>query len=265
MITTLSPEEITLRLDIGIKIVKEAGALAHNAFKAMTPEQIKFKGPQDFLTETDTLVEALIKQRLNAELPQDNVYGEETGGEVGENAWIIDPIDGTANFARTIPHFCIVLAFVSGEDTQIGIIYDPCHDELYVAKKGEGATLNDKPISVSETSSFEIANVELGWSNRISHDRYMQTLGNFIQLGSNVRRSACGALALAYVASGRTDAYVEGHMNPWDCVAGMLLVKEAGGEINDFYRNKNWVSGGAVLASNKPLSLSISEASGIAL
>ena len=237
------------RLKAAIEIVREAGVVAFTAFNNMTPEKIALKGPQDFLTATDLEVETLIRTRLIEAFPSDGIFGEETGGDVKNNTWIIDPIDGTANFARGIPHFCIVLTFVSQDTTRLGIIYDPCHNELFIAQQDKGATMNGRPITIANTPSFNSANLELGWSQRIPDKRYLASLQGFLELGANVRRSACGALALAYVAIGRTDGYVEHHMNPWDCLAGLLLVSEAGGVSNPFTSHPDWPQGGAVLAS----------------
>ncbi|MBC7006630.1 inositol monophosphatase [Photobacterium sp. BZF1] len=263
--TQLTETCLDKRLDTALEIVREAGDIALAAFRAMTPEKIAFKGPQDFLTATDLEVETLIRRRLSDFFPEDGILGEEAGGDVQNNTWIIDPIDGTANFARGIPHFCIVLGFVSQNKTRFGIIYDPCHDELYVAQDGKGATLNGKAIKVANTTSFCSANLELGWSQRVPNERYLTSLQGFLELGANVRRSACGALALAYVAVGRTDGYVEHHMNPWDCVAGLLLVSEAGGITNPFTADNNWPQGGAVLASTPQFARTIADITGITI
>ena len=238
-----------MRLAAGIAMVREAGQLARQAFAAMTPEQIGYKGPQDFLTATDLVVERLLRESIARQFPDDALLGEEQGGCIGEHTWVMDPIDGTANFARGIPHFCVVLAFVSQRQTQFGIIYDPIHDELFVARQGRGATRNGVPIRVASTADFSIANLELGWSARRPTQLYLKTLTELLALGGNVRRSACGALALAYVACGRTDGYIELHMNPWDCLAGLLLVQEAGGITTDLTADADWQLGGPVLAA----------------
>jgi len=241
-------EALSVRLAAGIAMVREAGQLARQAFSAMTPEQIGYKGPQDFLTATDLAVERLLRESIIHQFPDDALLGEEQGGRIGEHTWVMDPIDGTANFARGIPHFCVVLAFVSQQQTRFGIIYDPIHDELFVARQGLGATLNGVPLRVAATVDFSIANLELGWNARRPTSLYLQTLSELLALGGNVRRSACGALALAYVACGRTDGYVELHMNPWDCLAGLLLVREAGGITNELTTGADWQLGGPVLA-----------------
>lgn len=242
-------EALAARLAAGIAMVREAGLLARQAFERMTAEQIRFKGPQDFLTATDLAVERFLRESVVRQFPADCILGEEFGGDIGEQTWVMDPIDGTANFARGIPHFCIVLAFVSQQQTRFGIIYDPMHDEMYVARQGGGATCNGETIRVAPTRLFTAATIELGWSQRRSNADYLQTLDRLLDAGGNVRRSACGALALAYVACGRTDGYIELHMNPWDCLAGLLLVQEAGGITTDLTADADWPLGGPVLAS----------------
>ena len=242
-------DALSARLEAGIAMVREAGQLARQAFATMTPEQIGYKGPQDFLTATDLAVERLLRESIIRQFPDDALLGEEQGGSIGDDTWVVDPIDGTANFACGIPHFCVVVAFVSQQQTRFGIIYDPIHDELFVARQGLGATLNGIPLRVASTADFSVANLELGWNARRPTSLYLQTLSELLALGSNVRRSACGALALAYVACGRTDGYIELHMNPWDCLAGLLLVREAGGVTTDLTEKADWPLGGAVLAA----------------
>lgn len=246
-------------------MVREAGQLARQAFATMTPEQIGYKGPQDFLTATDLAIERLLRESITRQFPDDALLGEEQGGSIGDDTWVMDPIDGTANFARGIPHFCVVLAFVSQQQTRFGIIYDPIHDELFVARQGLGATLNGVPLRVATTADFSVANLELGWNARRPTSLYLQTLSELLDLGGNVRRSACGALALAYVACGRTDGYIELHMNPWDCLAGLLLVREAGGVTTDLTAKADWPLGGTVLAAVPVFAEMMSAAAGLTL
>lgn len=245
-------------------ILREAGAIARAGFDS--PDAVfELKGPQDFLTATDAAVEEYLRGRLGAQFESDDFYGEEGGGHLGQSVWIVDPIDGTANFARRIPHYCIAIAYVFAGETRLGGIYDPSRDELYLARKGQGASRNGKPISVSGTDRFESATIEMGWSRRVSTEVYLRTLSDFIETGFNVRRAATGALGLAYVADGRSDGYVELHMQPWDCLAGLLIVREAGGHVGNFEGGGKIQGGGPVLASNAHLSRTLSEISGIDL
>jgi myo-inositol-1(or 4)-monophosphatase len=247
------------------EIIRSAGAVARGGFTQRDVTTIAMKGPQDFLTETDGAVERHIRESVAREFPSDGFLGEETGFDIKDGTWVVDPIDGTANFARGIAHFCVAIAFVAGGMTRIGGTYNPVSDELYMARRGRGATLNGRPIAVSSTRRFDAACVELGWSTRVPNADYMRALGNILTLGANVRRSGSGALGLAYVADGRSDAYAELHMNAWDCLAGLLLVHEAGGVVADYPTDGGMVRGGAVLAAAPGIAAGISEATGIAL
>jgi myo-inositol-1(or 4)-monophosphatase len=263
--TATGEAELDRRAELCRELALSAGALALQGFVRREVETIEMKGPQNFLTETDAAVERHIRGRIAEAFPDDGFLGEETGGLIRPVTWVVDPIDGTANFARGIGHFCIAIAVVAQSEIEIGAIYNPVTDELHFARRGRGATLNGKPISVSHTSRFDAACVELGWSNRVSNEDYIAALAHLLDLGANVRRSASGALGLAYVSDGRSDAYAELHMNAWDCLAGLLLVSEAGGVVAPFLRNDGLAKGGAVLASTPGIAEEISRAIAIPL
>lgn len=246
------------------EIARSAGVVALEGFTSRVPG-FGMKGPQDFLTETDAAVERHLKARIAEAFPEDGFLGEETGGAIKPDIWVVDPIDGTANFARDVPHFCVSIAYVSNGEIELGAIYNPALDELYFARRGEGATRNGKTLSVAATNDFNAACVEFGWSNRKSNRRYLDALSNILERGANVRRGASGALGLAYVADGRSDAYAELHMHAWDCLAGLLLVKEAGGVVAPFLSLGGLTKGGAVLAAAPGVAQGMSEATGIAL
>ena len=246
-------------------MILAAGQLALEGFKAAKEDRTAMKGPQDFLTETDGMVERYLRSRIEQTFPQDGFLGEETGGTPGDNLWVVDPIDGTANFARQIPHFCISIAFVSQGIVEIGGIYNPGLDELHFARRGMGATRNGNPIQVADTVDYQRACVELGWSNRLPNIRYLDALSHILTQGANVRRGASGALGLAFVADGRSDGYAELHMHPWDCLAGLLMVREAGGVTAPFLELDGLAKGGGVLAACPGIAPGMSEATGIAL
>lgn len=212
----MTEADLAQRFLVAAAIAREAGAIARFRFvarKAAEPAALEFKGPQDYLTETDTEVEALIRARLSETFPNDTFLGEEGGGETGSDAWIVDPIDGTANFARGIPHFCIALAFVRAGRTEIGVIYNPMTNELFSARRGGGASLDGRPMQASRIADMGRATIEIGWSSRVAVDPYVELVRKVKRAGANVRRAGSGALALAYVADGRTDGYCELHMN----------------------------------------------------
>ena len=244
-------------------LVIEAGALVMRGFGGI--RHFEMKGPQDYLTEFDGRCEAFLRDKIAAAFPADGFFGEETGGVQADHLWVVDPIDGTANFARNIPHFCIVVTHVVRGRTEFGAIYNPVADELHFARRGHGATLNGRPIAVSSATAATASTVEFGWSRRLAKTSYLRTLENLLDAGFNVRRAGSGALGLAYVADGRNEAYLEHHMNSWDCLAGLLLVEEAGGRVCAFPQATGLIHGGAVLAAAPGLAEVVGRASGIAL
>lgn len=246
-------------------MARRAGEVALAGYNRRDAAHIALKGPQDFLTETDGAVERHLRARIAEIFPEDAFLGEETGGTTAGNVWVVDPIDGTANFARQIPHFCISIAFVAEGRIELGAIYNPSLDEFYFARRGYGAEKNGQAIRVANTTDRNAACVELGWSNRVPMENYLAALTDLLQQGANVRRGASGALGLAYVAEGRSDAYAELHMFPWDCLAGLLLVEEAGGIVGPFLSEDGLARGGGVLAAAPGIAGMVSHATGIAL
>jgi myo-inositol-1(or 4)-monophosphatase len=195
----------------------------------------------------------LIRSRLLTLFPDDAFFGEEGGGSFARDVWVVDPIDGTANFARGIPHFAISIAFVRDGRTEIGVVYNVMQDDLYTALRGHGAFLNGEAIHVSGLGDMRQATVEAGWSTRLPLEPYMALVERVKTAGANARRAGSGTLGLAYVADGRIDAYCELHINSWDVLAGLLLIEEAGGWTNDFLANDGLRNGNAVLACTPEL------------
>ena len=157
--------------------------------------------------------------------------------------WVVDPIDGTANFARGVPHFCVSIACVADGRVEVGVIYNPMLDELFAARRGGGARLNGAPISASRAASLANASVEVGWNSRAGFGQYVDLLSRVASTGASPSRTGSGALAIAYVAAGRSDGFVEHHINAWDCLAGILLVSEAGGYVSDFLKGDGLTKG----------------------
>ncbi|MBE9607195.1 inositol monophosphatase [Acetobacteraceae bacterium H6797] len=228
------------------ELAREAGALALSMREGLGP--VEAKSPIDFCTEADRAVERMIRRRV-AEAFGDAVIGEEDGGEAAENVWVLDPIDGTANYIHGGPRWCISLAFMRAGRVEIGVIYQPREGRLFSAQRGKGAFLNGAPLKVSHLAHGAAPLVEVGWSER----RGIEEFGRFIQAltaqGYEFRRHGSGALGLADVAAGLNDAYVELHINAWDVLAGLLLVTEAGGVVNDFLADDGLSKGNLVLAA----------------
>lgn len=244
-------------------VLASAGALALDGFSRQARGPVGMKGPQDYLTETDGAVEAHIRASIAAAFPADGFLGEETGGEPGDVAWVVDPIDGTANFARSIPHFCVSIALVANGEVQLGAIVNPALGETYTARLGRGAVRDGRRITVADTVDMRATSFELGWSTREPLERYIQAQTALYEAGANVRRAASGAMGLAYVADGRSDGYAELHMNAWDCLAGLLLVREAGGVTGPFLSAGGLTGGGAVLGAAPGVAAALAAATDI--
>ncbi|MGQ0664026.1 MAG: inositol monophosphatase family protein [Pseudomonadota bacterium] len=244
-------------------MAREAGDLARRLFESRDGSSFELKGPQDYMTEADTAVERLIVERIAAAFPADACFGEEGGGRLGPEVWVIDPIDGTANFARGIPHFCVSIAFMRDGRTALGAIMNPMTGELFAARRGEGATLNGRAMRVSAISDPRQATVELGWSLRRPIADYVALVDRVMATGAGFRRAGSGTLGLVYVADGRAEGYCELHINSWDALAALLMVEEAGGWTNDFLANDGLARGNPVLASAPGLKDALIAATGI--
>ena len=237
------------RCQKALAITQEAGALALDYFHRQGSLKIDRKGHQDFVSQADREVEVLVRKRLAEVFPADGIVGEEHAPSEGSSGftWVIDPIDGTANFISAIPAWTVVLAGVSGGQTQIGIIHDPCHDETFVAVRGGGATLNGEPLRVPEGRAMNDGTIGVGFSNRVESGGVMRLMQEIFDEGGVFLRNASGALSLAYVAAGRLLGYSEEHMNAWDCLAGQLIVAEAGGSVETQDADEMIARGGRVV------------------
>jgi myo-inositol-1(or 4)-monophosphatase len=243
-------ESMHLRLLAAQAVAREAGALARRRFLDSS-FKVGFKGPQDYLTEVDGETEELISARLHQAFPRDGFIGEETAGRLGHEGgavWVVDPIDGTSNFARGVSHFCVSVACVAGGKVEVGVIYDPMRDELFEARRGGGAHLNGAAIRPSEATMLSNSSVEVGWNMRAGVAKYIDLVRRVAIWGAAPCRMGSGALGIAYVAAGRRDGYVEHHINAWDCLAGILLVSEAGGYVSDFLAGDGLTKGNPLIA-----------------
>ncbi len=254
--------ELDTREEALVAVAREAGELAARLFSQ--PQSIKMKGKQDFVTAADGEVERMIVARLKTQFPNDAFLGEEEGVKGrGDAIWVIDPIDGTANFANRIPHFCVSIAFMSAGELALGAISAPMYGEIYRARLGKGAFLNDRAMRVAEKPDIRRAIVELGWSSRRPVRAYTQMVERVLATGATFQRAGSGALGLAYVADGRTHGYCELHINSWDTLAGLLMVREAGGWTNDFLAGEALQRGNAVLACAPGLKEALVAATGV--
>ncbi|MEK9815083.1 MAG: inositol monophosphatase [Paracoccaceae bacterium] len=243
------------RYEFAVGVIREAGDLALRFFDNLKDLVIEKKGHQDLVSQADKEVELYIRESLSKAFPEDQIIGEEGGNSMpsdsqkSEFIWVIDPIDGTANFVSGIPVWCVVIALVHRNSVVAGLILDPVRNELFEGVAGVGSFLNHKPMSVSQSQSLSDGSVAVGFSNR-SKAGFINCLVNLIvDDGGVFYRNASGALSLAYVAAGRLIGYSEDHMNAWDYLAGQLMVKEAGGQIEEQDISSVLVSGGRVVAA----------------
>jgi myo-inositol-1(or 4)-monophosphatase len=235
---------------------REAGALARDAFRR--PLLVSPKGEKDIVTEVDHATEALICDVLQAAFPTDAILAEERGRREGTSGycWIIDPLDGTHNYAAQLPFWCISIARYDerAQHPEVGVIYDPLHDELFAATRGGGATLNGTAMHVSTVPDLRHAVLacDIGYNQAISR-RMMRTAQEVQPRSRRLRIMGSAVLALAYVAAGRIDCFVHLHLQPWDLAAAWLLLKEAGGTITTWEGKEITLEDFGVVAANATL------------
>jgi myo-inositol-1(or 4)-monophosphatase len=238
-------------LEAAVEIALEAGKILREEYAL--PPHITYKGDVDLVTQADRRSEQAIVTRLTKYFPEHSIAAEEgTGHErSSEFHWHVDPLDGTTNFAHKYPCFAVSIALAQGDSVLAGVVYNPIHDELFAASRGEGATLNGKKISVSKVATLSTSLLCTGFpvhqrrANPNIHYYYDFTLRSH-----GVRRDGSAALDLACVAAGRFDGFWEFTLKTWDTAAGVLLVQEAGGAVSDFDGNPYRLGGPVVLATN---------------
>ena len=214
---------ISANLNIMIKASEKASKILIRDFGEIENLQVSKKGPLDFVTNSDLKAEKIIIEELNKARPHYSIISEENGAEKNKdnnNTWIIDPIDGTINFLHGIPHFAISIALKSDGEIVSGLIFDPIKNEMFFAEKENGAFFNNHRIKVSKKNDM--------------NDCLFATGGKITnELKLSYRKSGCAALDMAYVAAGRYDGFFQQNLNLWDIAAGVILVKEAGGLLNE--------------------------------
>jgi len=215
--------------------------------------QIKYKGEVDLVTETDERAEGVIRDALLGAYPSYGMLGEEGGESAGEEdaRWIVDPLDGTTNFAHGLPLFAVSIALEKVGEVVVGVVHDPIGEETFVAERGQGARLNDQDISVSNTAELVRALVVTGFPyDRDEVPAAVDLFGRFSVRAQGMRRLGSAALDLCYVAAGRLDAYYERGIHAWDVAAASLILEEAGGRVTDYKGRPFEMEGGELVASN---------------
>jgi myo-inositol-1(or 4)-monophosphatase len=243
-------------IEVAVAAARAAGAIQRRRWGEAVA--VRHKGAVDLVTEVDLACEEAIREVLARRAPGTAVLGEEGGLTGGADAkgdrWIVDPLDGTTNFAHGFPVFCVSIAWEQAGTTVLGVVYDPTRDELYRAERGRGAFRNDAGIRVSVTPALSDALLANGFPyDRATNPRNYREFRHLTQLTQGVRRSGSAALDLAYVACGRLDGFWEPGLRPWDLAAGCLLVTEAGGTVSGHRGQPFTPYDGDVAASNGPL------------
>ncbi|MFQ5477962.1 MAG: inositol monophosphatase family protein [Candidatus Binatia bacterium] len=226
------PDELT----VATELAREAGSLIKR--ELTKTKRVDHKAAVDLVTDVDLAAEKIIKDGLTSAFPLHQIVAEESSaGRPGDGqCWYVDPIDGTVNFVHGLPHCAVSIAFLDGGRPRAAVVLDPCKDECFQARLGQGATLNGEPIVVSDTSTLDAALLVTGfpYDRRQRSAFYLRYFEAFLCKARDLRRFGSAALDLCYVACGRFDGFWEWYLQPWDTAAGWLMVEEAGGQVSDF-------------------------------
>jgi myo-inositol-1(or 4)-monophosphatase len=258
-VTAVAGEQIDIdqRYALACRIAREAGQRAMSMWRKRDTLTIEHKGLQDVVSVADREVEQLVRAAVSEAFPGDAFLGEETASEVGEGiahervVWVVDPIDGTSCFLNGMHAWCVSIGVLIDGEPAIGAVYDPNSDELFHAARGRGAWVNAARMRASDARSVRDGVLGVGFSHRVKTDAFVPFLERLLTQGGMFVRNGSGALMIAYVAAGRLIGYYEPHINSWDCLAGLVLVREAGGTVNDFLAERGLLRGNPVIAASE--------------
>ncbi len=253
-IMTLTQGELK-ELDAEIQeLIRKTGVFIKSEFERFSFQKVQYKAQNDPFSYVDITAENILKEGGEKLLPGSGFINEESENQPSQNgySWIIDPLDGTVNFIHGLPHFSISVALAYEDHTYMGYVYGVVQQEMFHAIHSQGAFLNEQPLQVSIHEKLQQSLVVTGFPYSYSDwlDNYIKVIGKLIEKCHGLRRIGSAALDLAYVAAGRTDAFFEFGLNPWDVAAGALIVQEAGGMVTDFEGGKQFLHGKQILASN---------------
>ncbi len=249
----MNKSEISSRYALTLELIREAGDLAHDYFHRRESLTIKSKGLQDMASEADFNTELLIRGRLAKAFPEDGFLGEETGRTElvsGQGLWVVDPIDGTQPFISGLSGWCVSIAFMLDNELIFGMVYAPARDELFAGGQGIPATLNGSPLDRHPGRAITDGIVGVGYSPRVTPDQFLPIFGRLLRAGGTFYREGSGALTLCYVACGRLIGYVEAHINSWDCLGALAVIRAAGLRTNDFFANDGLHVGNRLVVGN---------------
>ena len=241
-------------LDVALEATTTAGEIIRGGWDS--DRQITFKGRADIVTDIDLAAEKAVLEILTSAFPQFGILAEESQPVAGASPyrWVVDPLDGTRNYAQSIPHFCTIVALAEGDDIIAGVVYDPVREETFTAAKGQGAFLNGVPITVSETTEIarSLLSFDLGYVDEKA-GLAIDMLRSLWPGMYSVRMMGSAGLGLAYAASGRVDLFFHHSLSPWDVAAGLVLAQEAGGRVVDRQGNKAGLFTSSVICSSPSL------------
>lgn len=250
----MSRDQLDAAVELAVEAARSGGAILRASYGQV--HSVRFKGEVDLVTEVDLRAERTITEMIRARFPDHRILAEEgtIGGGDPRHRWVIDPLDGTTNYAHGVPVFCVSVGYELEGRVAVGVIYDPSLDELFVARAGGGATLNGRPLAVSDEAELRRALLTTGFPyDRARLPRALAQFSALSQQAQAVRRIGSAALDLAWVAAGRFDAYWETVVSPWDVAAGSLIAAEAGARVTDLTGAPFHPEAGHVLASNPHL------------
>lgn len=237
---------------VGTEVAAQAGQLLLERYR--TDFTIEHKGTINLVTEVDIAAEEMIVTRLRKAFPDHSILAEESDNKTrgGYCTWVIDPLDGTTNYAHGFPFFSVSIGLEISGQLEFGVVCDPVRNEIFTARRGAGAFCNGEPITVSDTASLNAGLLATGfpYDIRTSEENNLANFCAFALRSQGVRRTGSAALDLSYVAAGRLDGFWEAKLNPWDCAAGFLLVTEAGGRVTDYAGQPASIYKPEVVASN---------------
>ncbi|MDO6406975.1 inositol monophosphatase family protein [Pantoea phytobeneficialis] len=254
---TSENDSLLARYRFACSLAESGGKLAYEFYQQRDSLQTLHKGSdlQDVVSRADCEVESFVKSRIAEAFPNDGFLGEESGtADEGKSVlWVVDPIDGTSCFLNGLHTWCFSLAIVIDGEPVIGVVYDPNHHELFHACKGQGAWLNDQQISPHPATTVAGGVMGVGTSHRVSTEDFLPFLDQLLQHGGMFVRNGSGALMSAWAAAGRLIGYYEPHMNPWDGLPGIVLMREAGGITNDYLAAEGIARGNVVLLASEKI------------
>jgi len=237
------------------RAARKAGQRLRRDFGEVEHLQVSRKGPADFVSKADQRAERTLYDELKAARPDWGFLLEEAGEidmELGKPRWVIDPLDGTSNYLRGFPHYAVSIAQMDRGEAVLGVVYDPVRDELFMAARGSGATVNERKVRIGQRLGLEGALIATGlpYRQRRHLGAQLGMIRALLGEAEDIRRTGSAALDLCYVACGRLDGFFEIGLKPWDLAAGALIVREAGGRVTDFRGEPGFMESGNVVAAN---------------